>query len=75
MPDPRSVFKELAQLETLCAQFYGSSDPSARTDAEKALVLFSESTGSLTKCQFLLERAQVEVMPGAGRRCLIGCCL
>ncbi|XP_062503145.1 exportin-7-like [Corticium candelabrum] len=50
--------QELAQLETLCAQFYGSSDPSARTDAEKALVLFSESTGSLTKCQFLLERAQ-----------------
>lgn len=58
-------FQELAQLESLCAQFYGSSDPSARAEAEKALVLFSETAGGLAKCQYLLERAQVERL---GRR-------
>jgi exportin-7 len=50
--------QELAQLESLCAQFYGSTDPNARAEAEKALVLFTESAGSLSKCQYLLERAQ-----------------
>ena len=53
--------QELAQLESLCAQFYGSTDPAARAEAEKALVLFTETAGGLSKCQYLLERAQVEI--------------
>lgn len=35
---------------------YQSPDPSVRNEAEKALVLFSNSLDCLQKCQFLLER-------------------
>lgn len=51
--------QQLAQLELVCQQFYESMDLVVRSEAEKALVSFSESPESLPQCQFILERSQV----------------
>jgi exportin-7 len=50
--------QQLAQLELVCQQFYESMDLVVRSEAEKALVTFSESPESLPQCQFILERSQ-----------------
>lgn len=47
------------QLEILCQQLYEATDPNARTQAEKALVGFTDSAESLTQCQYVLERSEV----------------
>ena len=56
---PPSLLQQLAQLELVCQQFYESMDLVVRSEAEKALVTFSESPESLPQCQFILERSQV----------------
>ncbi|XP_072177284.1 exportin-7-like [Diadema setosum] len=48
--------QELVQLELLCKQLYESPNAEQRTQAEKALVNFTNSP-DLNKCQLLLERA------------------
>ena len=49
---------QLVQLELLCQQLYEATDPNARTQAEKALVGFTDSAESLTQCQYVLERSE-----------------
>ncbi|CAH1784527.1 unnamed protein product, partial [Owenia fusiformis] len=48
--------QELQQLELLCKQLYETVDKDLRSEAEKALVNFSNSPDCLNKCQLLLER-------------------
>ncbi|XP_074643906.1 exportin-7-like [Tubulanus polymorphus] len=48
--------QELAQLEVLCKQLYETADANIRSEAEKALVLFTNSPDCLNRCQLLLER-------------------
>jgi hypothetical protein len=51
--------QELGQLEVLCKQLYESTDPTIRSQAEKALITFTESPDCLQKCQYVLERSTV----------------
>ena len=53
--------QELGQLEVLCKQLYESTDPTLRSQAEKALISFTESPDCLQKCQYVLERSTVSV--------------
>lgn len=53
------ISQQIAQLELLCQQFYESMDINVRSEAEKALVNFSDSPESLPQCQIILERSQV----------------
>ena len=53
--------QQIAQLELLCQQFYESMDINVRSEAEKALVNFSDSPESLPQCQIILERSQVHM--------------
>jgi len=48
--------QDISQLELFCTQLYQSPDPVIRSEAEKALIVFSNSSDCLQKCQFLLER-------------------
>jgi exportin-7 len=50
--------QQLAQLELVCQRFYESIDITVRSEAEKALVAFSDSPESLPQCQLILERSQ-----------------
>ena len=54
--------QDIAQLELFCTQLYQSPDQVVRTEAEKALILFSNSPDCLQKCQFLLERGTVSAV-------------
>lgn len=54
--------QQIAQLELLCQQFYESMDINVRSEAEKALVNFSDSPESLPQCQIILERSQVHIV-------------
>ena len=45
------------QLEVLCKQLYESQNANRRSEAEKALMTFQNSSDSLDKCQLLMERA------------------
>ena len=51
--------QELGQLEVLCKQLYESTDQAVRSQAEKALISFTESPDCLQKCQYVLERSTV----------------
>lgn len=57
-----NVLQELGQLEVLCKQLYESTDPTVRSQAEKALISFTESPDCLQKCQFVLERGTVSIL-------------
>ena len=46
-------------MELFCERLYEATDPAIRTEAEKSLVVFSNSPDCLQKCQVLLERATV----------------
>ncbi|BFZ02054.1 hypothetical protein BsWGS_05093 [Bradybaena similaris] len=48
--------QELQQLENLCKQLYETVNENIRSEAEKALIAFSDSPNCLNKCQLLLER-------------------
>lgn len=48
---------EIQQLEILCKQLYETTDSVIRSEAEKALVAFLDSSDALPKCQMLLDRA------------------
>lgn len=52
--------QELIQLERLCKQLYESPGSEERAQAEKALVNFTNAA-DLSKCQMLLERADVSI--------------
>ena len=66
-----SASQQIAQLELLCQQFYESTDIAVRSEAEKALVSFSESPESLPQCQVILERSQVRLFSVAS--CAVAC--
>ena len=55
--------QSLTQLELLCKQLYEATDTDSRTKAEAALVSFSAAPDCLEKCQMLLERRDVSMMP------------
>ncbi|KAH1005287.1 hypothetical protein HUJ04_006300 [Dendroctonus ponderosae] len=48
--------QEIRRLELLCKQLYESQDSGIRSEAEKSLVVFQDSSNALTKCQALLDR-------------------
>uniref|UniRef100_A0A7M5UYT3 Importin N-terminal domain-containing protein n=1 Tax=Clytia hemisphaerica TaxID=252671 RepID=A0A7M5UYT3_9CNID len=48
---------QIVELELFCERLYEATDPAIRTEAEKSLVVFSNSPDCLQKCQVLLERA------------------
>ncbi|XP_065827879.1 exportin-7-like isoform X2 [Oscarella lobularis] len=50
--------QHVPHIESLCHEFYSSTDPRVRAEAEKSLVLFTETVENVAKCQTLLERAQ-----------------
>lgn len=45
-------------MELLCKQMYEAQDAQLRSEAEKALVAFQDSTDALAKCQLLLDRGE-----------------
>ena len=61
--------QQLAQLELVCQRFYESIDITVRSEAEKALVTFSDSPESLPQCQLILERSQVQMWVAIHCKC------
>ena len=67
--------QQITQLELLCQQFYESMDINVRSEAEKALVNFSDSPESLPQCQIILERSQVHMVHCERAAAPNGCCV
>jgi len=59
--DTRTIIFQLQYLEALCKQLYESTTPAERSEAEKALSDFSESSNCMEKCMLLLENGNVHV--------------